>query len=562
MSSLLAEVNHMNAVRPGSTPGSPGRNESRSRLTANDDPLDTLIYFSLRPRRARCLAGCLCRCHVTAGPDHSWTLPRALQGVLGSIFIGYSGFPMGRSACDVESCSKGRRFQLQVTYVFPLWFLHSTWHAFVEASTTGSFSFGLTARRRMPYAGTILCLAQEDEETFKSKLKTERASFLDVLEYDGSSLLHLALDCHEPNIGIIRHLLQNGADTDYENDYGQTPQDLVGLAFIRKSRSPEILTELEALFPISRCIDDLELTYIQKIVVGTYPIALWPAIQALGPGALQIIHERDRDGATALHLAARRDDVAAVKTLLYAGARVNDPTKLGRTPLHMSLMAKEALCLDILLDSGADIGAVDDYGWTVLHVAAYVNHLSAVKKLLSRGVDVNQVTTEGGWSPLSIAAQHGSPQMVECLYASGGILDSIDKDGDTPLICAVYNNSHESQSLLIRLGASLFQVNSLGNTLLHIAAATGDSETMAILSNQKFGGLRTDTTNKAGLTPLQVFEQRQGLSSTLKDSFNHLVQTIEAAANDEYPVVDDEGDIFEDALEDLNIKESGSTDPS
>ena len=60
---------------------------------------------------------CKCSCH-TPGTIRT---PRLFQKAIGTLFIGYSGYPSAFTKCANEDCQAG--FSARVTYTFPFWLL-------------------------------------------------------------------------------------------------------------------------------------------------------------------------------------------------------------------------------------------------------------------------------------------------------------------------------------------------------------------------------------------------------------------------------------------------------
>jgi hypothetical protein len=110
------------------------------------------------------------------------------------------------------------------------------------------------------------------------------------------------------------------------------------------------------------------------------------------------------DGATALHWAAHRDDLAVADLLIRAGARAGVANDVGATPLHLACTNRSAPMVDRLLSAGADANAALMNGETVLMTCARAGDAGAVKALLARGADVNAREREHRQTALMWAA--------------------------------------------------------------------------------------------------------------------------------------------------------------
>ena len=71
------------------------------------------------PSRRRCKDGCTCVCHQRK----SYRSYRFLEAVLGSLFIGYSGQPKVNVNCNISQCANNRPNKIELTYIFPRWFM-------------------------------------------------------------------------------------------------------------------------------------------------------------------------------------------------------------------------------------------------------------------------------------------------------------------------------------------------------------------------------------------------------------------------------------------------------
>lgn len=70
---------------------------------------------------SECSRTCNCSCYVR----RSLKSPRLLDGLLGTLFVGYSGSPLLTQRCDQVSCSGRKNSSTSFIYQFPRWFLIS-----------------------------------------------------------------------------------------------------------------------------------------------------------------------------------------------------------------------------------------------------------------------------------------------------------------------------------------------------------------------------------------------------------------------------------------------------
>ena len=127
------------------------------------------------------------------------------------------------------------------------------------------------------------------------------------------------------------------------------------------------------------------------------------------------------DGMTALHWAAQRGDAEMGATLLVAGARTSAGTRIGRyTPLHMAARAGHAAIVALLVEAGADPEVrTTNSGATPLHLAASSGEAAAVAALLDAGADMDARESAWGQTPLIFAASAGRTAVVRALLEAG-----------------------------------------------------------------------------------------------------------------------------------------------
>ena len=126
------------------------------------------------------------------------------------------------------------------------------------------------------------------------------------------------------------------------------------------------------------------------------------------------------DGMTALHWAARHDNVELARMLLYAGANLRATTRIGGyTPLLLAGLAGRAAMLDLLLEAGADPNTATTTGATALHLATATGEADAVRTLIAHGADVDAREAAAGQTPLMFAAAANRVAAMEVLLEHG-----------------------------------------------------------------------------------------------------------------------------------------------
>src|SRR3569832_2172547 len=112
-------------------------------------------------------------------------------------------------------------------------------------------------------------------------------------------------------------------------------------------------------------------------------------------------HQRDRNGANALHMAIWRGDTAVVETLLNQIPEADRVALMhqrdydGQTVLHVAAIRGPEAVVCTLLNRGADIHQRINYGDTALHIAVLSGHEGVVRLLLYRGADIYQRNNSG-----------------------------------------------------------------------------------------------------------------------------------------------------------------------
>lgn len=183
----------------------------------------------------------------------------------------------------------------------------------------------------------------------------------------------------------------------------------------------------------------------------------------------------DAEGMTALHWAAHHNDLATVRALLAAGAKATVANRYGVTPLHEAATLGNAAMVTALLRAGAEADAAYGDGETPLMIAARTGSAEAVKALLERGAKVNAVERFRGQTALMLAVNENHAAVAKALVdagadvnartkeydfqkltgGAGGIIHDRPQGGLNALILAARQGARESGEVLLAGGADI-----------------------------------------------------------------------------------------------------------
>ena len=212
-------------------------------------------------------------------------------------------------------------------------------------------------------------------------------------------------------------------------------------------------------------------------------------IQALLASDPKLIGDRDGDGNTPLHIAARYGQLEAAQALVAAGAEVNvknndapflpgnlwdvigssnhkDPVTLlqvtgvntadnknGYTPLDMAAFSVHYMpMVKFLLDKGADVNAKSAAGATPLFWAVLRQQRDEVQYLVDHGADVN-ATDAYGDTILDMILHLQYTTMLPIILAKDVDVNALDQGGHRPLTYALQMDDHKWADLLRKKGA-------------------------------------------------------------------------------------------------------------
>ena len=262
--------------------------------------------------------------------------------------------------------------------------------------------------------------------------------------------------------GVVRELLARGAAVDARDTYGGTALLAAAMGRYEGGNGQGTMTEGHR-----ECL-----------------LALLAAVPPPN-----VHHRKIGNGDTALSLAARRNDLAAVRALLDAGSEVNVYDKEGKTPLLYALEEGRKEMRDLLLARGADVNYAErDDNFGALMRAAEWSDVPLARLLIERGANVN---ASGLWdrrTSLMRAAVRNDLEMVRLLCDKGAGLDASHNDGLTALMFAAQEGHAGVVAELLARGADTGVKSGWrhdGSTARGLAEAAGKADVVKLLEAAK-----------------------------------------------------------------------------
>ena len=166
--------------------------------------------------------------------------------------------------------------------------------------------------------------------------------------------------------------------------------------------------------------------------------------------------------------ACKSGDLEEVRRIQHNGLILNEQCDRGTSWLHWLMLGvntSDPVCVQILelLNPGNVNCVADDL--------AVPGH--------------SQIQKVGSVSPLHLAIHYKGLSVIRKLLELGANPDSQDSNGDTCLIYASREGSHEKVELLLDMGADMLIVNNAGDTALSVAADEGTKSSLTRKLNDK-----------------------------------------------------------------------------
>uniref|UniRef100_A0A0L8GB40 Poly [ADP-ribose] polymerase n=2 Tax=Octopus bimaculoides TaxID=37653 RepID=A0A0L8GB40_OCTBM len=301
-------------------------------------------------------------------------------------------------------------------------------------------------------------------------------------------------------IDVCIVLLQHGADPTIRNTDGKTPLDLA------HASAKNVLTDQSTPLHLAAGYNR---TQIVKLLLQHRAD----------------VHAKDKGGLVPLHNACSYGHYEVTEMLLKAGASVNAMDLWQFTPLHEAASKARVEVCSLMLANNADPTLVNCHSKSAIDVAPtrelqerlqyeYRGHsllegarnadLAKLKKYLTTDV-VNFKHPQTDKTALHCAAASPYPkrkQVVDILIRKGALVNEKTRESFlTPLHIAADKSHYDVMDILLKHGAQVNALDSLGQTALHRVAKQGNVQACRLLLSH---GVDPTTMSLQGYTAAQL----------------------------------------------------------
>lgn len=209
----------------------------------------------------------------------------------------------------------------------------------------------------------------------------EDSTLLESRDENGSTPLHIT--CIRNQVALAHFLLDQGANVNARNKWGQTPLHWANGVFGQDISLIRRLIDLGS--DVNACGNRGESVLQWAAMRNNYDVVKL----LIEKGADLELY--DQNFGTVLHNAIRENRLEMAMFLVHLGADLNRKDPLGYSVLHLATLFGGADLVKLLIQKGADIHATDSFGNTSLYFAAKHGYKSIADILLKAGSDKNQM---------------------------------------------------------------------------------------------------------------------------------------------------------------------------
>lgn len=218
---------------------------------------------------------------------------------------------------------------------------------------------------------------------------TDPVSLTDLLDKHSRSPLHYAAFSPQGSADVVELLVRARSDLGLRDEYAQTPLDRA----VSSGRAVTVAALVAAGADLTT-VDKHGRTALHSSVSVRDNLLVVSALLGKStesvptPAVMAMVDQRDRNGRTALFVAAAASIAEAVEMLIAEGnADINVPDSFGVSPLSAAAAQGAESVVAALMEARAALDTQDSDGCTALHHAALHDHSRIVAMLLAGGAN-------------------------------------------------------------------------------------------------------------------------------------------------------------------------------
>lgn len=279
---------------------------------------------------------------------------------------------------------------------------------------------------------------------------------------DGTTALHWA--AADGSVDLVMTLLDEGANVSVHDFLHRTPMDFA------KDKGHEGVIQIMSLY--SRT--ELNETPLMRAINLNYEAQIPQLLKKT-----KNLNDKNKEGNTALMLAAKKGRLPLVLALLSNGAEVSIQNQEGYSASQLAMQNGFLYLAQLLIHYQAV--HVGKQGGEMPFLRAVAWGYEEIIPLLLLKIGNKEARTQEGNTALLLAAQYGRESVVSLLLKHTVNIHTRNKKGDTALSLAVKNGYYNVAHMLIEEGADLNSENEEGDTPLMLAAKGGYIDLASLL---------------------------------------------------------------------------------
>jgi len=297
-----------------------------------------------------------------------------------------------------------------------------------------------------------------------------------LVDFKGKTPLHLAASKNHKH--IVEFLLENGAALDPKDDERRTP------LFMAASYGADSVVKFLMERGADVTIRDTSLRSMLHAAVGDVK-----SMEALlqSPAAAALITEKDEEGFSPVHYAAKRGDIKNVKLFVAKNRASSSVTSNGLdTPIHVAARYGWTEAVEALMENQnvKIINLKNSQGKTALHFACTEGHDYTAEALLKLGAVIERDQSER--TPLHFAASKGALACCQVMIDKfEDCVNDVDKSKNTALHLAAISGHPSVVNFLLSDRKSQISMNSDNENILDIAVKSEQRDVVAVIAKHE-----------------------------------------------------------------------------